>query len=108
MVYLDQATTAFISNSKAGRYEPRKKKVRIKIGNKRQESYRLETHDEIMARVQKYQQEEELRVRRQRWKDRTTKLQEEEDIGGAFAARAEAYLADRLTEEKKQRLRART
>jgi hypothetical protein len=98
------------SNSLAGRYQPRRRRVRIQPGvgiagghNARNPDlmYRMETPEEVEDRVRRRQRVDMNRFIRMRWKRRSVTFQGEDDVGNAFAARAELYLADKLRREKK-------
>jgi hypothetical protein len=95
------------SNSLSGRYQPRRKRVRIKPGTgvvtNRHSGlhYRMETQEEINDRVRRQELWDLNRLIRMRWKQRVVTFQEEEDVGNAFAAQAELFLADKLRQEQK-------
>ncbi|KAG7352419.1 hypothetical protein IV203_008467 [Nitzschia inconspicua] len=95
------------SNSITGRYLPRRKRVRMRPGDSivvyrhnPELHYRLEKQEEVEDRVRRRQLVDTNRMIRMRWKRRVVTFQEEEDVGGAFAARAELHLADTLRREK--------
>ncbi|KAL3924409.1 MAG: hypothetical protein SGILL_001070 [Bacillariaceae sp.] len=103
------------SDSVAGRYQSRRKRTKIKVPTNessatgagrpsKDDQFRMETAQEVEARVEKLESTMERSKRIQMYKKRTVNFQEEEDVGNAFAERANLYLAEQLRREKKARI----
>lgn len=104
-------SSSTIIRSLAGRYQPRRKRYFIpKPATARNTGtganmaiYRPETQQEIQERVQALERTHQRDARHRRWKQRLLNLQDDEDVGQAFAARAQTFLLDRLRQEKRKR-----
>jgi hypothetical protein len=107
---VDDQTDVKYSDSASGRYQPRRKRVKINVptmSGSQEKHYRMETAQEVEQRVARLEADNERNRQVQMWKLRTMTFQEEEDIGNVFAKRADKYLANELRQEKRERLKNR-
>jgi hypothetical protein len=69
-------------------------------------TYRLETPEEIEVRVRRMDRSQDRTKFAARWKRRRVNVQAEDDVGNAFAARAERHLRETLQRERRHRGKA--
>ena len=109
-------TSTKVTKHKTRRYQPRRKrdyvpKTKAMMNSRRFSSglgqnfpvYRFETPEEIQQRVDGLERSAEILGRHRRVQRRKINFQDDSDVGHAFAARADAYLKDRLVKEKREK-----